>query len=414
MKLTVSVEATGAIFTADISGLLPLDYFKAYLEAETDIGVSAQILVHNGHSLTENTSLESLGVADGDLIVLLQKNRPLAPAAPAAGDDIGHQAEVLRQQLLTNQPLREQLQQADPTLHLHLNDAEKFKDTLAASLRQQNGNAAAERDELRRLEANPDDPANQARILEIIRRQQIAENMQLAYEVTPESFASVTMLYIDMKVNGKKVQAFVDLGAQLTIISPKLAEEVGIAHLIDTNFRGVARGVGQGAIEGKIHSVPISVGDSDIQLPCSFYVMNTDVELLFGLDMLRRHQCVVDLKNDKLVVGGTVETRFLPELAIKNNAFANPLQKSGGAGFGGNIFSPSLAVGGPSAAAPSKKAASSAAAAAVKRQNTGEPLKYREEDIAVLTGLGASRKEAIFALDQAGGNVEVAASLLFQ
>lgn len=411
MKLTVSVEATGTIFTADIPALLTLDDFKAYLEAETDIGVSAQILVHNGHSLGENLSLESLGVADGDLVVLLQKNRPLAP--PGA-EDMGAQAEVLRQQLLSNQPLREQLQQADPTLYLHLNDAAKFRDTLAVSLRQQNSNAAAERDELRRLEADPDDPANQARILEIIRRQQIAENMQLAYEVTPESFASVTMLYIDMKVNGKKVQAFVDLGAQLTIISPKLAEEVGIAHLIDTNFRGVARGVGQGAIEGKIHSVPISVGDSGIQLPCSFYVMNTDVELLFGLDMLRRHQCVVDLKNDKLVVGGTVETRFLPELAIKNNAFANPLNKAGGSSLGGNIFSDG-AVAGPSTAIPvAKQAAASAAAAAVKRQNTGEPLKYKEEDIAILIGLGASRKEAIFALDQAAGKVELAASLLFQ
>lgn len=39
---------------------------------------------------------------------------------------------------------------------------------------------------------------------------------------------------------------------------------------------------------------------------------------------------------------------------------------------------------------------------------------HSESDIATLTNLGVSRQEAIHALDMAGGNCEVAASLLFQ
>jgi Holliday junction resolvasome RuvABC DNA-binding subunit len=39
---------------------------------------------------------------------------------------------------------------------------------------------------------------------------------------------------------------------------------------------------------------------------------------------------------------------------------------------------------------------------------------YSESDISTLTNLGVSRQEAIHALDMAGGNCEVAASLLFQ
>jgi NACalpha-BTF3-like transcription factor len=45
---------------------------------------------------------------------------------------------------------------------------------------------------------------------------------------------------------------------------------------------------------------------------------------------------------------------------------------------------------------------------------TSSSSKYSENDITTLTNLGVSRQEAIHALDMAGGNCEIAASLLFQ
>lgn len=65
------------------------------------------------------------------------------------------------------------------------------------------------------------------------------------------------MLYVSMSVNKRPVQAFVDSGAQMTIMSAALADACGVAHLLDTRFKGVAVGVGSGAILGKIHSVPV-------------------------------------------------------------------------------------------------------------------------------------------------------------
>ncbi len=51
-------------------------------------------------------------------------------------------------------------------------------------------------------------------------------------------------------------------------------------------------------------------------LPCSVTVLegDSDVEFLFGLDMLKKHQCVIDLGANSLRIG----TEVLPFLAEKD------------------------------------------------------------------------------------------------
>lgn len=148
---------------------------------------------------------------------------------------------------------------------------------------------------------NPLDPEVQRRIEEIIRQQNVDQNLQAAYEHHPESFAPVQMLYVKCTVNGISTLAFIDTGAQNSIISPKFASMCGLERLIDVRFIGEAKGVGTGKIVGKIHSAPIQLGGSF--LPCSLHVLESlPMPFLFGLDMLRRHQITIDLCTNTLVV----------------------------------------------------------------------------------------------------------------
>lgn len=168
------------------------------------------------------------------------------------------------------------------------------------------------------------DPFNveyQRRIEETIRQQNINSNLQNALEYNPESFAQVHALYVQCFINKYPVKAFVDSGAQTTIISKKCAEECNILRLMDTRFQGIARGVGMATMLGRIHSAELKLS-SNIILPCSFFVMDMDyIDLLLGLDMMRKHRMCIDLEQDVLRVHGD-HVAFLPEYECPKPVFA--------------------------------------------------------------------------------------------
>lgn len=234
------------------------------------------------------------------------------------------------------------------------------------------------------------------------------------------------MLYVDVEVNGHKVKALVDSGAQATIMSPSCAEACNIMRLVDKRFAGIAKGVGTATIVGRVHSAQIKIGA--LFLPCSFTVMEgKNVELLLGLDMLKRHQASIDLSRDKLVIQG-VEVPFLGEADIPKDIEEAleeepTLSGPGGTTIGarsGAVSQPEAGAGAPgpssatqpraSPAAPVQAGPPAAAAAASGPAQAGFP----EEVIDQLVQLGFPRQAAVQALQATGGNVELAAGLLFQ
>ena len=61
------------------------------------------------------------------------------------------------------------------------------------------------------------------------------------------------------ELNRTPVHAVVDTGAEMTVVTRALTERVGLAHLVDLRFAGVAAGLGSVRILGRIHIVPMKV-----------------------------------------------------------------------------------------------------------------------------------------------------------
>merc|ERR1719414_2819810 len=235
----------------------------------------------------------------------------------------------IREMLSANPDQLAQLKQNNPPL------AEAYAsgslEEFAKVLKKQQ-EARKERDALRirMMNADPFDLEAQKMIQQEIEQKNIDHNMELAMEASPESFGSVIMLYINCNVNGHPIKAFVDSGAQATIMSQKAAERCNIMRLVDRRWAGIAKGVGTQKIIGRVHMAQIQVEND--YLTSSFSILEEQpMDMLLGLDMLKRHQCTIDLKDNVLVIGSTgTKTRFLPEADLPECARLNTRGKDGG------------------------------------------------------------------------------------
>lgn len=242
--------------------------------------------------------------------------QPNAPVAFPGNSPQGLDDPALLQQMLLSNPHElSLLKERNPSLAEALlsGDLERFTKVL---MEQQQDRAKRDQERIRLLTADPFDLEAQAKIEEDIRQHNVEENMTIAMEEAPESFGQVVMLYINCKVNGHPVKAFVDSGAQMTIMSQACAERCNIMRLVDRRWAGIAKGVGTQKIIGRVHLAQVQI-EGDF-LPCSFSILEDQpMDMLLGLDMLKRHQCSIDLKKNVLLIGTTgTETRFLSEAEL--------------------------------------------------------------------------------------------------
>ncbi|KAA1075366.1 DNA damage-inducible protein 1 [Puccinia graminis f. sp. tritici] len=327
MHLTLIIDGREEPFGIDVDSSITLEDLSGLVEIELRIPSAQQHFFLRGTRLQRppQTTLAECGITT-DEIMELKQVRPsssqtaLNPRAPPiAGGNIANDIDRMRLQILGDPALMSQLRASNPELaNAAEQSPERFAELMRTFQQQQQSSARQRRQDEELLHSDPFDIEAQRRIEEHIRQERVWENMQHAIEFSPESFGRVTMLYVDVEVNGHPVKAFVDSGAQMTIMSPNCAQTTGIMRLIDERFSGIARGVGTAKILGRVHSAQMKI--SDLHLPCSFTIMEgKGVELLFGLDMLKRHQAVIDLSKNALIIQGK-EVRFLSEHELPASA----------------------------------------------------------------------------------------------
>lgn len=271
-----------------------------------------------------------LGGIDWSSIRIPGSSQPVAPTPPMSSSSSASASssrsvdtedpESIRKKFLEDKHQLSLLKERNPRLADAINSSKEFREILEEQ-RQEREKAEMER--IRLLAADPFDLEAQAKIAEEIRMENVNLNMQNAMEHNPEAFGEVYMLYINCKINGHPVKAFVDSGAQMTIMSRSCAQKCNIMHLIDHRWQGMAVGVGKQKIIGRVHMGQMQI--EDVFLSTSLTILeHQPMDILLGLDMLKRHQCCIDLKKNALLIGTTgTETPFLSESELPECARLN-------------------------------------------------------------------------------------------
>lgn len=130
----------------------------------------------------------------------------------------------------------------------------------------------------------------------------------------PESFEKTEMLWVDVEINKVLIRALVDTGAQMSIMIESASKKCNLGYLVDTRMSGMALGVGSRKIVGKVHKTDIRFGSNIYS--SSFTILEDSngpemTEFIIGLDILKKLQCCVDLKHNKLIFGDGNEVTFV-------------------------------------------------------------------------------------------------------
>ena len=396
------------------------------------------VIQHNGKDLGSGvamvTKLSEMGMKDNDILMLSKK-----PARLNISDVRLDQNPDKIMALVREHPhLQTQFNNSDPELGTVIasGDTKAFARLIMSRMMAHHKTKFDKQQEQARFEADPDNEDNQKAMMERIRLENIQANMETAMEELPEAFGRVFMLYVNLEINGHCIKAFVDSGAQSTIMSVNCAERCGLTRLIDTRYAGEARGVGTCKILGRVHIAQMKIGETFFPISITVLEKN-DVDFLFGLDMLKRYRCMIDLADNCLRIdGGRENISFLAENALpsadrgttpEEQGAAMDVEKDSLVEQGGikaeasappsssssSVSAPVVTVSVPAQeSAPSPGPSSAPSPAPTPAPTPTLTPAPTPDAVAQLVAMGFTAQQATAALVQTDGNVDLAASIL--
>eukprot|EP01132_Coremiostelium_polycephalum_P004220 gene4220-5284_t len=344
-EVTICVAENDFFFQVPIDLNQPLGDLKKAIEFQTAVPISDQVILLNGKPITniDTDSLTKSGINHGELLYLVKKQMIQQQQQQQQQQQRSNTSGSLQQQQPRSNQVRQQQQQQQDITSLSpkqvieyftnnpeqltnlINSAPGLADAILNNKEETIGNwldhlkeKKKQQELFERAERDPFDMEAQKAIYEYIQKQNIDNAFEFATEHTPEIFGRVIMLYIDCSINGVPIKAFVDTGAQQSTMFAKCAERCGLMRFVDTRFKGIARGVGSAQILGQVHAASLKIGKSHFNISLS--VLSGDgqhaTEFILGLDMLKRHQCQINLAKGTLSIGSE-EVEFLHEKDLK-------------------------------------------------------------------------------------------------
>ncbi|PNH04230.1 DNA damage-inducible protein 1, partial [Tetrabaena socialis] len=378
IQLTVTTPDGEHVFPIEVDGATQFADIKAICEAETGLASASFVLLHNGKPVVDSQTPATAGIQPGDMLVLVQPQQQRQQQQQGRGGQ-GAVLERNNDGSLVNPAAAIGAMKEDRNMmSTFQQQAPRLYDAIMAD------DVAALQEELRRAHRAQYDANSEL------------ERLHAMQEEDP--FNPELQTQIEEAIRRKN---------------------------IDENY--------EAAMEHNPEA-KMKVADQVVTTSITVLEQKSGPQFIFGLDMLRRHQCCVDLAKGVLRVGScNVELPFLVESQIPTDfsahvedvseAEANRRMQSDAAGTRDKMEtdspapSPAPAPAPAAAAAPPPPVAAAppppAAARPPAPASAASAASAAEAAIAQLMALGADRATAEQALQAAGGNVDAAAGFMF-
>ena len=201
-------QLDGDLITLDLPPGLTIADLKGFVNAETNLPqASQQFYLNNSPIQGDEKTLEEAGINDGDMLAMLmrqpqpennmgsQRRQPNVQRPPAQK---AQEIETTRLNILGSPPAMEQVRQQRPALADNIHDSNRFREVW---MEMEKEDEERERERLEQMRLLNEDPFNvdaQRRIEEMIRQQSVQENLQFAYEHSPEGAFGLSSLVSDI------------------------------------------------------------------------------------------------------------------------------------------------------------------------------------------------------------------------